>query len=111
AWNVPGTEIRILRVSEGALAGQYLFSRETVRQLNDFYEAIRDRPNLTDSGEDFYDFYSMSPGSLLPPKWYGLIETLPPFFRKEMSGQAVWQWIGLAMTLGLAFLTVLTARR
>src|SRR5690606_9671489 len=44
-WNIPGTELRIVRMAEGPRAGEYLFSRNTVRQINEFYEAIRDRPN------------------------------------------------------------------
>lgn len=111
SWNVPGTEIRIVRVSDGPRTGEYLFSRETVRQLDDFYTAIRNEPNVSGSGEDLYDFYSQSPGYLLPPKWYGLIEALPPSFRMDVQGQAVWQWIGLALVLGLAVLGVLGVKR
>jgi MscS family membrane protein len=111
AWSMPGTEIRIARVSEGPRAGQYLFSRETVSQLDDFYRAIRDEPNVSGAGEDLYDFYSQSPGYLLPPKWYGLIEALPKSFRTELQGQALWQWIGFALVLGLAVFGVLGIRR
>jgi MscS family membrane protein len=111
SWNVPGTEIRIVRVSDGPRSGEYLFSRETVRQLDDFYKAIRDEPNLNAVGEDLYDFYSQSPGYLLPPKWYGLIEALPESFRTEIEGQAVWQWIGLLLVLALAVFGALSVRR
>lgn len=110
-WNIPGTELRIVRMAEGPRAGEYLFSRNTVRQINEFYEAIRDRPNQDGVGEDFYDFYSLSPGSLLPPKWYGLVEALPASLRKEIAGQAVWQWAAFALTLILAVLAVFGARR
>ncbi|MFC4175104.1 mechanosensitive ion channel family protein [Microvirga sp. GCM10011540] len=111
SWNVPGTEIRIVRVTDGARSGEYLFSRETVQQLEAFYKAIRDEPNLSGSGEDLYDFYSQSPGYLLPPKWFGLIEALPRSFRTEIQGQAVWQWIGFALVLGLAVMGILGVRR
>lgn len=111
SWNVPGTEIRIARVSDGPRTGEYLFSRETVRQLDDFYKAIRNEPNMSGSGEDLYDFYSQTPGYLLPPKWYGLVEALPPTFRKEFQGQALWQWIGLVLVVCAAVLVVLGIRQ
>ncbi len=111
SWNVPGTEIRIVRVPDGPRAGEYLFSRETVQQLEDYYKAIRDTPDARSQGEDLYDFYSQSPGYLLPPKWYGLVEALPRSFRVEIQGQAVWQWIGLLLVVGLAVLGVLGIRR
>jgi MscS family membrane protein len=88
---VPGTEIRIVRVPDGPRAGEYLFSRETVQQLEDYYRAIRDTPEPSSQGEDLYGFYSQSPGYLLPPKWYGVVEALPRSFRTEIQGQAVWQ--------------------
>jgi MscS family membrane protein len=100
-WNVPGTEIRIVRVADGPRAGEYLFSSDTVQRLDDFYNLIRKQPNLGGSTEDFYDFFSQSPGRLLPPKWYSLIESLPAFWRTEIEGQAVWQWIGFALVLSL----------
>jgi MscS family membrane protein len=110
-WNIPGTEIRIARVSDGSRAGEYLVSSETVQQLEDFYELIRDEPNTNGSTEDFYDFFSQSPGYLLPPGWYSLIEALPRSFRTEIQGQAVWQWIGFALILAIAVLAILGVRR
>jgi MscS family membrane protein len=110
-WNIPGTEIRIARISDGSRAGEYLVSSETVQQLEDFYKLIRDEPNTDGSAEDFYDFFSQSPGYLLPPGWFSLIEALPKSFRTEIHGQAVWQWIGLALTLVLAVLGVLGVKR
>lgn len=102
SWNVPGTEIRIVRMPDGPRAGEYLFSNETVNLLRDFYQLIREEPNANGATEDFYDFFSQSPGYLLPPKWFALIEALPPSFRVELHGQALWQWIGLLLTLGIA---------
>lgn len=109
-WSVPGTEIRISRVADGPRAGEYLFSSETVRQLESFYGLIRNRPNLHGSTQDIYDFYSQSPGHLLPPKWFSLIEALPESLRIEFKGQAVWQWIGLVLVLGIAVSGVLGVR-
>src|SRR5690606_25879184 len=82
-----------------------------VARLDEFYQVIRHRPDAAGTADDFFDFYSMSPGSLLPPKWFGLIEALPAPFRTEVGGQAVWQWIGLVLVVGMASLLVFKARR
>ncbi len=110
-WTLPGTEIRIVRISEGVQAGEYLFSGETVRRLDEFYRLIRNQPGTDSSSEDIYDFFSQSPGYLLPPKWYGLIEALPDWLRTWVWGQAIWQWIALVLTLGVAILGTLGFRR
>lgn len=101
-WSIPGTEIRISRVTDGPRAGEYLFSRDTVLRLDDFYQLIRNQPDLSGSNQDFYDFFSQSPGRLLPPKWFKLIEALPSGFRTEAYGQAIWQWIGLGLVIVFA---------
>ncbi|AWM86594.1 mechanosensitive ion channel family protein [Microvirga sp. 17 mud 1-3] len=111
SWRIPGTEIRIVRMTEGPHAGEYLFSSETVDQLDDVYRVIRDQPDISGATSDFYDFFSQSPGQLLPPKWFTLIEKLPPTFRHEIAGQAIWQWIGLCLLIGLSAWAVLMVRR
>ncbi len=110
-WSVPGTEIRITRMTDGPRTGEYLFSGETVQHLEDFYGLIRNQPDRSGATEDFYDFFSQSPGRLLPPKWYGLIEGMPAFWRMEIKGQAIWQWVGFALALGVAALGVLAVNR
>lgn len=111
SWNVPGTEIRIVRMPDGPRAGEYLFSSDTVNLLPDFYELVRNEPDTNGATEDFYDFFSQSPGYLLPPKWFALIEALPSWFRTEINGQAVWQWIGLVLVLVIAIAAVLAVGR
>ncbi|MGF9756485.1 mechanosensitive ion channel domain-containing protein [Microvirga sp. 0TCS3.31] len=106
SWNVPGTEIRLVRISNGPQAGAYLFSRETVLRLEDFYRLIRNEPNLSGAQGDFYDFFSQSPGHLLPPKWFSVIEALPAPLRVEVEGQAVWQWIAFALVTCLAIAAI-----
>jgi MscS family membrane protein len=110
SWNIPGTQIKIVRIADGPRAGEYLFSSETVQQLEGFYELVRHRPILQGGKEDFYDFFSQSPGHLLPPKWFGVIEALPPVTRTEVNGQAVWQWMALVLMLLIAGLGVVAIR-
>jgi MscS family membrane protein len=110
SWNVPGTDLRITRIADGPRAGEYLFSSGTVLGLERLYSMIRDEPHLSGAKTDFYDFFSQSPGHLLPPKWFSVIEALPASLKVEVEGQAVWQWIAFVLVTGLAAAAVLGVR-
>jgi MscS family membrane protein len=110
SWNVPGTDLRIVRMGDGPRAGEYLFSSGTVLGLESVYRMIRNEPKLSGAKTDFYDFFSQSPGHLLPPKWFSVIEALPAPLKVEIEGQAVWQWIALLLVTGLAAGAVLGVR-
>ncbi|MGO4704345.1 mechanosensitive ion channel family protein [Microvirga sp. 2MCAF38] len=109
-WNVPETEIRILRIEDGPRAGEYLISKASLQRLEEFYSAIKDQPDVNGS-EDFYAFYKQTPGQILPPKWYSLIEGLPEPLRWEVGDQTVWQWIGFGLVLTIAALWLAWAWR
>ncbi|MET0530661.1 MAG: hypothetical protein ABW003_20395, partial [Microvirga sp.] len=109
-WTLPGTDLRITRMTSGPRSGEYLFSTETVGRLDEIYAGLRDLPELPGQ-EDFYAFYTQSPGHLLPPKWYPFIEALPEPFRAQIQGQAVWQWLSLAVLFALAFTGLFLALR
>ena len=110
SWSVPGTDLRIVRMADGPRAGEYLFSTSTVLQLEGLYRLIRNEPHLNGAQVDFYDFFSQSPGHLLPPKWFRVVEALPASLKVEIEGQAVWQWIGFFLVTGLAIAAVLGVR-
>jgi MscS family membrane protein len=97
SWSIPGTEIRFERVTSGPNTGQYLVARDTVARLESFYELIRSWPPRADATADLYDFYSLTPGTLLPPKWFDLVLALPPWTRAAYLDQALWQWAALVL--------------
>jgi MscS family membrane protein len=107
SWTIPGTEIRIERITSGPSSGQYLFSSDTVSRLESFYDLLRARPPRPDAAVDLYDFYSLTPGTLLPPKWFPLVLALPSWTHVELYDQAVWQWLALLLgaLLAIAILT------
>jgi MscS family membrane protein len=113
-WTLPGTDLRITRMTSGPRSGEYLFSSETVGRLDEIYAGLRDLPEVN-GHKDFYAFYTQSPGHLLPPKWYPFIEALPAPFREQVLGQALWQWVGLVGLSALAcsglFLSLRATRR
>lgn len=102
SWTIPGTEIRFERVTSGPQTGKYVFSKDTVAQLESFYRLVQARPRQPDAASDIYDFYSATPGTLLPPKWFDLILALPPWTREVYLDQAVWQWVALGLGAALA---------
>jgi MscS family membrane protein len=110
SWNVPGTDLRIVRIADGPRAGEYLFSSSTVLRLEGIYRLVRNEPHLSGAQTDFYDFFSQSPGHLLPPKWFSVIEALPESMRAEIEGQAVWQWIAFVLVMGFGVVAVFAVR-
>ncbi|MEX0333887.1 mechanosensitive ion channel family protein [Vibrio tubiashii] len=92
-WTIPNTQLSI----EKQPNGQFLFSAQTVEALHSNYQLVKHLPNRDGTVKDFYRYFSLSAGKLVPPNWFTWVESLPPFFMLEVADQAVWQWIGLAI--------------
>ncbi|MDJ1174268.1 mechanosensitive ion channel family protein [Roseofilum capinflatum] len=107
-WRVPKTAIEITKVQEGERAGEYLFSPETVAQAANFYQTIKEMPYNSSSNsnatEGFYEFYSSTPGQLLPPKWFVF---LPKSLDAVFWDQTLWQWLGMIIVLFFTGLIVI----
>ena len=96
SYTIPGTEIRLVKVKEGPNAGEYFFSADTIARLPEFYQKIRYLPSLYHAPLDYFQYYSHSPGGLIPPAWFHQVQTNVPFFGTFMIGeQAAWQWIAV----------------
>ncbi len=109
-WYLPGTEIALKRVTSGEREGHYLFSAETVERLEGDYHRTRHLPHKEGVEPGFYDWYMLSPGRLVPPRWLLTlfpISRMPPWLLLEYRGQAVWQWIGLVIVLLCTFIVML----
>jgi len=98
-WTIPHTQIDIVKVLDGPEAGKFLFSPEAVSMVRPYYEKIKSVRERSTAQPDFFEFYTLTGGDLLPPDWYAWIEALPAWTRKPVLDQAVWQWIGLALVL------------
>jgi len=119
-WRVPHTEITIVRLTEGPRMGEYVFSADTVARAVDFYSRVRhlpykttDKPDVTQDEvatvtEGFLDWYLSEPGS---PWLASLVHKLPNWMDTRYYGQAVWQWIGLLITLVVSALLMFAAYR
>ncbi len=98
---IPGTSINLLRQDEGELRGQYLFSRSSVERIPEDYAVVRVLPITADRGEDLFEYYTYTPGNLIAPLWYDVIEAGPDLLQYHFADQAYWQWLALAGLLVL----------
>jgi MscS family membrane protein len=95
-WEIPGTEIAIVKGDKDRYINEYVFSPDTVKHLPEFYLEVRDFPYQPGASEGFYEFYITTAGGLLPPKW---IYWLPKWSYRVYFDQTLWQWIGLAIAV------------
>ncbi|MEM9185842.1 MAG: mechanosensitive ion channel family protein [Planctomycetota bacterium] len=107
-WRVPDTDITIVRMPDGPRRGEYLLSADTVERAPDFYERVRGLPYQEGGLVGFYEWFLSEPGSA-GLAW--VVHRLPGFARVRVSGQAVWQWVGLAVTTLLGGMLMIGAYR
>ncbi|WP_039984973.1 mechanosensitive ion channel family protein [Vibrio owensii] len=96
-WQIPETGLELIKQADG----QYRFSEQTVHGLYSDYLLVKHLPSHSDADLDYYQYYSLSAGRLIPPTWFHLVETLPSVFMLEYGDQAIWQWLGLVLSLSL----------
>tara|TARA_R110002020_G_scaffold176756_14_gene369270 strand:+ start:3992 stop:5887 length:1896 start_codon:yes stop_codon:yes gene_type:complete len=105
-WIIPGTSMTIERQADGPRQGEYLFTAATVERIPDDYATIEALPIISDNGEDTFAYYIYTPGNLIPPQWYELILNGPSWLMLQYGGQTIWQWIALALTVGVLILAI-----
>lgn len=98
SWTLPHTEITIERIVDGPRKGEFLFTAETVARLPGFYKRVRDLPYRPAASQKAYESYIVAPGWMIPHQW---IQGLPNWAGFHFLGQAVWQWVGLALSLSV----------
>jgi len=91
-WTIPNTKIEIAKISEGPNAGKFLFTKETIENLDDYYALAKDLPYKKGAYVGLYDEIISSPGVLLPRD---LANNFPDWAKINFLGQAVWQWISV----------------
>jgi MscS family membrane protein len=107
-WTIPRTEIGIVRIDEGELAGQYLFSQRTVERLDDFYDQVRHLPRRDGADKGVLDIYLENPGGLVPAHW---AEQLPAWSLHRVYDRPIWKWLALIGYLIIAMIVVRGVRR
>jgi MscS family membrane protein len=105
-WRLPGTGIVIQRVEEGARAGEFLISPETVASAREFANAARGLPYLRPMPVDDLRQASLRfSGWMLSPRWTA---KLPDWAQEPVAGQVIWKWLLLlgCLTLYVTAVTV-----
>lgn len=114
-WRYPDTPIEIVEITDGIHKGNFLFSANTVSQLDEIFDKVKDLPYRgdfsrlvpeyihADRTEGFYDFYISTPGQLIPQttflgRW---AEKMPDWMNAMYHGQTLWQWLSLVVTLAV----------
>ncbi len=94
SWTLPYTEITITAVKDAPTGGQFVFSPETVKSSEQFYDKVRNLPYKPGAEGALYEQLTASAGPIVPKE---LMDRLPPWSRAVIFGQTVWQWIGLIL--------------
>lgn len=104
-WQIPNTEIILVRAERGILRGQYLFSSESVEKLPYLYQQIKHLPYKSDTtiSKGFYSFYVSTPGFLMPPRWSIF---LPEWSNKVYFSQTLWQWIAVLFFFAISIFLI-----
>ena len=109
AWRIPDTEIAIARIEEGAHAGEFRLSADTVKRAPDYYEAMRELPYLRPMPiENVYEVNQSFTGWMIPLPW---VQALPEWAGRSVSGQMLWKWFALLLLFGLALAAAIGAFR
>jgi MscS family membrane protein len=108
-WVIPNTEIALVRMQNGPLSGEFLFSAETVARAGDFYEKVRGLPYTRPIPlEDLHNIVISGGGWMVPYAW---IQAMPASLRTPLGEQSGWKWIGLTLILGILALLLRAAYR
>jgi MscS family membrane protein len=109
SWTLPYTEIKIAVESKGSLEGDFLFTNNTVRSSETFFNKVKDLPPRNGLGSGtLYDQLSSSGDLIVPNR---MVRHLPGWALEIILGQAVWQWIGLVLYLVVGATAVMLTSR
>ncbi len=94
-WTIPYTEITIARVKNKSEVEEFLFTSDTVRNAEEYYNKVKDLPYKPQSGHGALLAQLQFSGSSILSKDF--IDGLPAWTIEKIYGEAVWQWIGLVL--------------
>lgn len=109
SWLVPGTPIRIARISDGDHKGEYIFADDTIENLASIYDRAALRHEAWGNGGDSYAIFSENLGQIAPTPLKGAVLRLPAALLVQQGGNAIWQWLSITVIVSLGVLaTVLS---
>lgn len=97
SWIIPSTDVALSKNETGPRQGHFLITKGTVARIPSDYELVKNFPPKVDLGEDLYNYYIYTPGGLVAPRWFGVIQQGPEWLQSQFKGQAFWQWLALGV--------------
>lgn len=108
SWTVPYTEITIEAVKGGNTQRRFLFSPETVKASEEFYNKVKSLPYKPGAEGALYEQLTSSAGPIVSKT---LMDRLPLWMKARIFGQALWQWTGLILYFLIGAVAVLLVFR
>ncbi|MBI4962409.1 MAG: mechanosensitive ion channel [Desulfomonile tiedjei] len=93
-WSLPYTEIAISAVKDEYGGERFLFTPDTVKRSEEFYNKVKNLPYKPGAQGALLAQLASSAGPIIPK---GLMDRLPQWSKSEIHGQALWQWMGLLL--------------
>lgn len=106
-WTIPHTEINLAARKVGETDEKFLFTKDTVENLEEFFNKVKLLPYRPDSGGGALAH------ELITSSGFEIINRalsyLPESTKTIVHGQTVWQWVGLAIFLVVMALAVIVS--
>jgi len=102
-WTIPKTKIEIAKISDGPNAGDFLFTKETIDNIKNYYALAKDIPYKKGAYINLYNDVLKSPGILINKD---LPEKFPDWAKLIILGQAAWQWMSLFIVAAVSILLI-----
>lgn len=107
-WTLPETEITIAGVKEESGSDRFLFTPNTVKNAELYYQKVRLLPYKAGCEGAMYEQAVASAGLMVPKH---VIAELPQWLKRQLFGQALWQWLGLALFFFVGIVLVFLLNR
>jgi MscS family membrane protein len=96
-WVIPNTEITLIRSPQIGTGDQFVFSAETVARADEFFQRVRNRPNLRPVPlPNLTETFVRGGGWMIPHGW---LMSLPSWMMRPVLHQAVWKWLALGVLM------------
>jgi MscS family membrane protein len=115
SWSIPNTPIKIVRMDAGPQRGQFVFSSDTIEDIDSIYDRALTRRPEWGAGGDSYRIVKDNLGGLRPTVLKPVVDRLPAPLLKPVKGNSIWGWVALLAVLsagtGVTLLAFVAVRR
>lgn len=99
SWTIPGTEITIARLMQGAKKGKFVFDAETVARAGEFYSLVKHLPlRMPARVQSWREAQLQLHGWMIPHGW---MDVLPPPLKVPVLDTPAWKVLATSAVLAL----------